>query len=694
MAAIILMICPVISQIVEIPDTAFLSALIEEGVDTDEDSQISRAEAETVTVLDISYKEISGLSGIEAFVNLKHLDCKHNRITDLDLSGCSVLTDLYCNSNKISSLDVSGCTGLIQLHCGHNQLTNLDVSRCHEITHLVCNSNLLTSLDLTGNPWVKLLYCSDNLLTDLDISNNVYIGSIQGDKFDLSIGDMPTLSEVCVWTTPFPPEGVIVNTTGSPNIIFTSDCSTDNKRIVSIPDPAFLQALIEKGVDSSGDGLISYDEAEDVSSLNVSGKGIQDITGIAAFINLNSLSCQQNELTSLDIPGSPLLTDLVCAENHLTNLDFTGCGALNSVICSDNQLTSLDLSGCPDLTIFYCDGNLLTSLNVSVCTALIDLNCSRNLFTSLDVSNNLSLVSLGCSYNQLNSLNLGNNSSLRLLVCIGNQLTNLDVSGNSALEYLRCSENRLTSLDLSGCPGLIELACGNNQITALDLSGNMNLTEMNLSNMDELMKVCVWTDPFPPEGVRVDKDGSPNIIYTTECNDFQSPELTIGETSYSGEIVEAISSEDGMIYLVPEQTEKELASIRKSALDSLAVQADAPVMVTLKGLEYGVYWLYARDLIYNISEPAEVSVMGVGIHYSLADQFRICPNPTHGLLTIIRHHSDLTVIEIKSLNGQLIYQQEMAETQCQIDLSSFQKGFYIITIRSKNFVTTRKIIKL
>jgi hypothetical protein len=30
----------------------------------------------------------------------------------------------------------------------------------------------------------------------------------------------------------------------------------------------------------------------------------------------------------------------------------------------------------------------------------------------------------------------------------------------------------------------------------------------------------------------------------------------------------------------------------------------------------------------------------------------------------------------------------------QIDLSSFQKGVYFITIRSKDFVTTRKVIKL
>ena len=42
------------SPSVSIPDTAFLYALIEEGVDINGDSQVSFAEAEAITSLDIS----------------------------------------------------------------------------------------------------------------------------------------------------------------------------------------------------------------------------------------------------------------------------------------------------------------------------------------------------------------------------------------------------------------------------------------------------------------------------------------------------------------------------------------------------------------------------------------------------------------------------------------------------------------
>lgn len=59
---------------------------------------------------------------------------------------------------------------------------------------------------------------------------------------------------------------------------------------VSIPDTAFLAALIEEGVDTNKDSLISYEEAEAVTELNISGESykmgnISDMTGIEAFVN-------------------------------------------------------------------------------------------------------------------------------------------------------------------------------------------------------------------------------------------------------------------------------------------------------------------------------------------------------------------------------------------------------------------------
>lgn len=92
-----------------------------------------------------------------------------------------------------------------------------------------CESNQLTSLDVTNNVGLLNLRCGGNQLSTLDISNNIDIGNQDllspEPQVGLYLQDMPSLFKVCVWEMPFPPDGVVVDTTGSPNVYFTTDCS-------------------------------------------------------------------------------------------------------------------------------------------------------------------------------------------------------------------------------------------------------------------------------------------------------------------------------------------------------------------------------------------------------------------------------------------------------------------------------------
>ena len=97
---------------VYIPDTAFLHALIEEGVDTNGDDEISYTEAEAITYLDVSSEHISDMTGIEAFVNLEYLGCESNQLTSLDVSNNLDLESLSCSNNLLTSLDVSNLVNL------------------------------------------------------------------------------------------------------------------------------------------------------------------------------------------------------------------------------------------------------------------------------------------------------------------------------------------------------------------------------------------------------------------------------------------------------------------------------------------------------------------------------------------------------------------------------------------------------
>jgi hypothetical protein len=93
-------------------------------------------------------------------------------------------------------------------------------------------------------------------------------------------------------------------------------------------------------------------------------------------------------------------------------------------------------------------------------------------------------------------------------------------------------------------------------------------------------------------------------------------------------------------------------------------------------------------------EFATTEASGIETQVIPALEFSIYPNPTNSLLTIETGIADINEIEITTQNGQLIYSSTIVGTTHQLDLSSFDSGVYFITIRSNDFVTTRKIIKL
>jgi lysophospholipase L1-like esterase len=72
----------------------------------------------------------------------------------------------------------------------------------------------------------------------------------------------------------------------------------------------------------------------------------------------------------------------------------------------------------------------------------------------------------------------------------------------------------------------------------------------------------------------------------------------------------------------------------------------------------------------------------------------IFANPVTDFLTFKTNNPERLFISFFSLNGQLILNRVLEGSFHKIDVSSFQKGVYFINIRTKDFVTTRKIVKL
>ncbi len=205
-------------EIVQIPDKAFLDGLIANGVDKNDDGQISNMEAEATMALLLPPSGITDLTGLEAFINLDSLSINLNPLSGIDLSGNSALRYLKCTYCELTSLDLSNNLQLVEVIISRNLLTELDVSLNQSLVKLFCKNNLLTSLDLSANTGLTLMVSCGNQLTRLDISKHTALTLI-------GVDNMPMLTEVCVWTLPFPPEGVTTLQGFSPNINYITSCN-------------------------------------------------------------------------------------------------------------------------------------------------------------------------------------------------------------------------------------------------------------------------------------------------------------------------------------------------------------------------------------------------------------------------------------------------------------------------------------
>ena len=117
-------------------------------------------------------------------------------------------------------------------------------------------------------------------------------------------------------------------------VILTWSCEKHDS--IKVNDNDFLKSLLKQGIDKDGDGKISPAEAESVVSLHIDNAAITDLTGIEAFINLDTLFCHDNNLTSLNVSNLLNLVYLSCEFNNISSIDVSKNIKLKFLACSYN----------------------------------------------------------------------------------------------------------------------------------------------------------------------------------------------------------------------------------------------------------------------------------------------------------------------------------------------------------------------
>ncbi|EAF1144766.1 LPXTG cell wall anchor domain-containing protein [Listeria monocytogenes] len=268
------------------------------------------------------------------------------------------------------------------------------------------------------------------------------------------------------------------------------------------PDPALADAMRSRLGKASVTDIVSQNELDQQTGINVPEEGIKDLEGIQYLNNLSSLYVYFNEITDISVISK------------LYNLKH--------VYLDENQIN--DISALSNLTN-------LTELSLGS-TQISDISALSNL---------TNLTALSLSDNQLNNLDaLSGLQNLKLLNLKKTQTSDISaLSGLTNLDNLYLGYNQISDIStLSGLKDLENLYLEHNQIR--DISPLSSLTKLTGLT---LFKQEIMNDPImynPAITISNDiKDVSGSLIAPATISDngtYTNPNITWNLSSYLNEV--------------------------------------------------------------------------------------------------------------------------------------------------------------
>ena len=355
---------------VNFPDPIF-RAYVKANCQSDGDDLLTEDEILAVTDIDVPYRNIADLTGVEYFTELINLKCYGNSLTSLDVS-------------KNTKLDLLQC-----FYCG---LTSLDVSNNHDVRYLDCSGNQLTSLDVSQNYSLVYLFCSGNQLTSLDVSHSSLLRELSCFMNQIKGPSMARLISSLPWRDEYEPSeygklyAIRLNDSNEQNVVTTTLVSLAKDKgwetygltetgwelyqgsvplVIAIDDYNFpdnnFRYYVKNYCQGDGDDYLTDEEIAWVTEINAGQMNILNLKGIELFTELKELDCFDNLISSLDLSKNTKLERLECSYNDLTSLYLPNNTALRYLFCNNNLLTSLNVTNNKQLHYLYCSGNQLNA---------------------------------------------------------------------------------------------------------------------------------------------------------------------------------------------------------------------------------------------------------------------------------------------------------------------------------------------
>lgn len=299
------------------------------------------------------------------------------------------------------------------------------------------------------------------------------------------------------------------------------------------PDANFRAALAEALNVNEGDNIYP----NNVKVLDVSGKGISNLAGIANFTNLEELYASSNNITYgdltdlhrlriLDVHGNSGLKGFGVKEASTTN------PILNLPPAGSNVLEYIDISSC---ALQYCNQAAFADRVANTLeTLIIANNYDHYHFNSVPALNTLSKLKYfdmsGCDAtpaNVISSFSATQKSTLEYLDLSNNHMTSngaaQTLDGFTALETFKFGSQAswANTMTITNCPALTHIdVSGNLHMTGLTIN-NSGITTLNfpeattLTGLTALTTLNVSNNPFTVLNI----PQTPNSLLTVTAND-------------------------------------------------------------------------------------------------------------------------------------------------------------------------------
>jgi|AKZA01.1.fsa_nt_gi Leucine Rich Repeat. len=342
---------------IHIPDPVLRKSIIQVlkncyNQNIQENTHIIASQMELLKVLDVSGLGVRDLTGLQYAKNLLNLNISGNAIGDISvISNLTNLVILVAHHNEIEDITtVKNLTNLVNLELQNNAISDVhSLGRLMNLKHLNLSHNQISNITplqhIKGyiNIREQTIKISQLVLTmQNQIIENV-LKTPPGYGFHLQVGNhIPKL-----WQVTATPNGGIHFANVTPtevkndvDILFSYDClaysgrivfatirtSINIERTVDIPDSALRLTIvnilnIEHNQNISEGDQITENQLRLLTSLDVSGQNVKELTGLEFAVNLVKLNISHNLLTDIyPLRGNAKLAVLALHGNNLHSL--------------------------------------------------------------------------------------------------------------------------------------------------------------------------------------------------------------------------------------------------------------------------------------------------------------------------------------------------------------------------------------